>query len=258
MFTGMMGGSVLAQTSLPLPMMSDQFSAASDAEKRPMRSSEVGEDFLDDDLDELDEDIEIADPLEYWNRAMFHFNDKLYFWVFKPVATGYKAVVPTPIRGNFQNFFNNLGGPIRFVNCFLQGKMASGGKEICRFVINSTAGIGGLWDLASRHEELKQVADEDLGQTLGYYRMGNGFYLVWPFLGSSTLRDSIGMAGDMFLDPITYVNPTEAALGLRTFDAVNQTSFRIGDYEAFKEAAIEPYEAFRDAYIQHRASKVKK
>jgi len=98
--------------------------------------------------------------------------------------------------------------------------------------------------------------EEDLGQTLGSYGIGNGFYIVWPILGPSTLRDSMGMVGDWFLNPVSYVEPTETYLEIRAVETVNETSFKIGDYESLKEAAIDPYVALRNAYIQHRKKKV--
>jgi phospholipid-binding lipoprotein MlaA len=223
----------------------------------------VGAEFLDDNLDFLDEedgdvedDIQIADPLAPWNKVMFQFNDKLYFWMLKPVAKGYRAVVPHVVRNSVKNFFVNLAFPARFVNSLLQAKDQNATDELGRFLFNSTVGVLGFWDAAGKfYPDLKPVS-EDLGQTLGRYRMGNGFYIVWPVLGPSTLRDSVGLFGDRFLNPVTYVEPTEASLGISAYDKVNGISFRIGDYEALKDAAIDPYDAFRDAYIQYRSKKV--
>lgn len=222
-----------------------------------------------DDLDDLDEDLadledefadaavetDIADPLAPFNRAMFYFNDKLYFWVLKPVARGYSAVVPSPVRTGVKNFFHNLGFPMRFVNCLLQGKEAAAGREFSRFFVNTTVGVLGLWDVGT--SQLKfDPAEEDFGQTFGSYGIGHGFYIVWPFLGSSSLRDSVGMVGDRFLRPTTYLSPTEVSLAVGGFRIVNETSFRIGDYEALKKAAIDPYEALRSFYAQFRRVQV--
>jgi phospholipid-binding lipoprotein MlaA len=98
--------------------------------------------------------------------------------------------------------------------------------------------------------------DEDLGQTFGFYGIGNGFYIVWPFLGSSSLRDSVGLLGDRFLNPVSYVKPWEVSIGITGYQIVNRTSFKIGDYEAVKEAAIDPYEALKDGYIQYRTKRI--
>jgi len=204
---------------------------------------------------EENEVVRIADPIRPWNTAMYHVNDKLYFWLLKPVAQGYSAVVPEDIRLSVSNFFENLTTPIRFVSCVLQLKMKKAGNELVRFVYNSTAGIGGLADVAKTDLDIKRH-DEDLGQTFGHYGVGQGFYIVWPVLGPSSLRDTVGMVGDWFLDPVYYVNPLEASLGISAYDRVNETSFHIGDYEDLKKAAIDPYVSIRDAYTQHRKKKV--
>ena len=224
---------------------------------------QVDAEFLDNNLDFLDEEegdtqagTRIADPLAPWNKVMFQFNDKLYFWILKPVAKGYRAVVPQVVRNSVKNFFVNLAFPARFVNSLLQAKDQNATDELGRFLFNSTVGVLGFWDAAGKFYPDLNPVSEDLGQTLGRYRMGNGFYIVWPVLGPSTLRDSVGLFGDRFLNPVTYVEPTEASLGINAYDKVNGLSFHIGDYEALKDAALDPYEAFRNAYIQYRSKKV--
>jgi phospholipid-binding lipoprotein MlaA len=220
-----------------------------------------GEDFLGENIDFfLDEETEeevvrVADPLSPWNRAMFHFNDRFYFWILKPLAKGYRAVIPTPVRSGVKNFFHNLTTPIRMASCILQGKGSAAGTEFARFMINSSVGVLGFGDPAKSWFKLNP-REEDLGQTLATYGIGDGFFIVWPILGPSTLRDSVGMVGDWFLNPVSYVQPTEAYLGITAVKTVNETSFRIGDYESLKQAAIEPYTAFRNAYIQYRKKKV--
>jgi phospholipid-binding lipoprotein MlaA len=198
----------------------------------------------------------IADPLAPWNRAMFHFNDKLYFWVLKPTAQGYKAVTPDIVRSGVKNFFHNLTAPIRFVNCLLQGKSEAAGAELGAFMVNTVVGVLGFGNPAAKDPRLKPH-EEDFGQTLAVYGVGDGFYIVWPFFGPSTLRDSVAMGGDYFLSPMSYLNSIEASAGIRFYDTINSTTFRIGDYESLKEAAVNPYEAFRNAYIQYRQGKIK-
>lgn len=198
----------------------------------------------------------IADPLERVNRAFFVFNDKAYYWVLKPVARGYSAVVPQMWRVSVRHFFSNLAMPIRFVNNVLQGKVKGAGTELLRFGINSTIGMAGLFDPATTGFHIA-ARDEDLGQTLGRYGLGGGFYIVWPLLGPSTARDTVGMAGDGFLDPVNYLTDTWAVVGVKAFKTENNVSLSIGDYEALTESALDPYVAVRDAYIQNRAQKVR-
>ncbi len=213
---------------------------------------------LEEDLDYLMEDEEfdeIADPLEPVNRLFFHFNDKLYFWVLKPVAKGYAYIVPESARIGVKNFFNNIETPIRLVNNILQFKLKPAGKEVVRFGANSTLGVLGFFDYAKDHMDMP-MQDEDLGQTFGVWGAGPGFYINWPILGPSSLRDSIGYVGDSFLDPVSYVTPTRDRLAIKAGDTVNRVSLRIGDYEGIKEDAIDPYAAFRDIYYQYRKSKI--
>lgn len=216
--------------------------------------------YLDDEMmDELDEPHEsIADPLEPINRAFYHFNDKLYFWVLKPAAKGYSAVVPEPARRGVKNFFNNISFPVRFVNCIFQGKFEGAGYEVGRFVINSTLGIAGFMDRATSQFEMPEY-DEDLGQTLGSYGIGHGFFLNLPLLGPSSLTDTIGSAGDAFLEPMNYLDmKTKYDLSIKAVETVNKTSLRIGEYEDLKKSALDPYVAYRDAYYQYRQSQIKK
>lgn len=217
---------------------------------------------LDEDLDFLDEEIEeekiveVPDPLQGFNRAMYTFNDRLYFWVLKPVARGYRAAVPEQARISVRDFFYNLLFPVRFVNCLLQANFNGAAVEVSRFMTNTIVGIGGLFDVATKGPKLPKQ-NEDLGQTLGAWGFGNGFYLHWPIFGPSSPRDTAGLVGDLFLDPVSYVQPWYVSVGINAYKKVNNTSLTIGDYEALKEAAIDPYIAVRDAYFQYRDKQVK-
>jgi phospholipid-binding lipoprotein MlaA len=196
----------------------------------------------------------VADPIEPWNRAMYRFNDKLYFWLLKPTAQGYKYVVPEGFRVMISSFYENLKAPIRIVNNLLQGKPASAGCELSRFLINSTVGLGGFKDCAKECFGMTG-RDADFGQTLGKYGLGFGIYIVWPFLGPSSARDTVGTAGDWLLDPTSYVGSgsiSPEGIGLKAHERVNYTSLHIGGYETLKKAAIDPYVAMRDAYVQFR------
>jgi phospholipid-binding lipoprotein MlaA len=196
--------------------------------------------------------IEVSDPLEPVNRAFFHFNDKMYFWVLKPVSKGYGKVVPQPARLCVKNFFSNLTTPVRLVNCALQAEFEGAWVELERFAINTTVGVAGFGDPA-RHRWGLQKRDEDFGQTLGRYGLGPSIYINWPVLGPSNVRDTVGYVGDIFLDPVFYLVPQfEYSVGIKAYETVNGTSLRGNDYEDFKDAAIDPYVALRDAYYQYR------
>jgi len=201
----------------------------------------------------------IPDPIERFNRFFFKVNDKLYFWVFKPVAQGYGWVLPRSARLSVQNFFWNVYSPVRMVNCGLQGEFKEASVELSRFGINTTIGVAGLFDPAKKwfHLEMK---DEDFGQTIGCYK-GPGFYLTLPFAGSTSLRDGIGSFVDRCIVPSFYVLTHYSfpyVYGAEILGAVNRTSLRIGEYEALKRAALDPYVSVRDAYNQHREDLIKR
>lgn len=207
------------------------------------------------------EELHIADPIEPFNRAMYHFNDKVYFWVWKPLAHGYKYVVPEGLRGIFSSFYENIKAPIRIVNNLLQGKPQFAAIELVKFFINSTLGVGGLRDCAKECFGINGRY-ADFGQTLGKYGVGFGFYLVVPFLGPSSPREGIGWLVDWTLRPTTYINTSEwfspISIGLYVHEKINDTSFHLGEYEMIKEAAIDPYVAMRDIYIQYRTKLIER
>lgn len=203
------------------------------------------------------EEVTIADPIEPVNRAIFQFNDKFYFWLLKPAAQGYNYVVPEPVRVSVKNFFKNVTMPVRFVNSLLQGKFKGAGTELARFGINTTIGLVGFFDVAKTRFDISPQ-ERDFGQTLGVYGMGGLMYIVWPFLGPSTVRETIGLAGDSFLDPVSYIEPVEAAFGVSAYERINKVSLSLGEYEDMKAASVEPYIGVRDAYIQYRKGLIKK
>jgi len=220
------------------------------------------ESFTDEEFDLLEEEldegqVEIDDPLEGFNRLMFGLNDTLYFWIFKPVAQTYEGVVPEPGRIGIRNFFQNVSTPVRYVNCLLQGKGPAADIELRRFLVNTTVGVLGFGDPARDQYGLEPTW-EDLGQTLGVYGMDSGFYIVWPLLGPSTVRDSLGMVGDVFLNPVRYVRPRETSIIISATRGINQSSFHIDEYEEFKAAFLEPYVAMREAYVHNRAESIKR
>jgi phospholipid-binding lipoprotein MlaA len=219
------------------------------------------EELADEDFDFLEEELaektlEVPDPLEPLNRLMFGVNDTLHFWLLEPCANVCKEVVPEPARLGIRNFFSNLTTPVRYVSCLLQGKGDAAGTELDRFLINTTVGILGFGDPAQDQYGVEPPAREDLGQTLAVHGLDNGFYLVLPLLGPSTLRDSAGLVGGMFLNPVFYVEPAETAISISAGKNINERSFHIGEYENFKTAAVDPYVAMRQAYIQYRDKQI--
>ena len=190
---------------------------------------------------------------------MYHFNDRLYFWVLKPVTQVYSHIIPEDFRIIFGNVYDNLWAPSRMLNNLLQLRFKAAGNELIRFLVNSVAGMAGVGDVARDALGIKKQ-EADFGQTLGHYGIGHGFYLVLPVFGPSSLRDGVGLAGDRFMYPLTYVSSSdltfEESTGIYAHEKVNDTSFKIGDYESFKESAIDPYVSMRDAFVQHRKKKV--
>jgi len=197
----------------------------------------------------------VSDPLEPYNRAITTFNDKAYFWALKPVAKGYGKIVPESVRIAIDRCFKNAKFPIRFINNLLQLKFKELGIETARFIINSTIGIAGFADPARSWFHL-EPCEEDFGQTLGHYHMGSVFHIVWPFIGPSNLRDTIGMAADIFSQPITYLLDWYILFGIRAFEKINYTSLHIGEYETMKKEALDYYIFIRDAYEQMRIKRI--
>lgn len=201
----------------------------------------------------------VKDSIQPFNRAMFTFNDKVYYWFFRPLSNGYKAVLPEVARLGVRNFFINIRMPVRFFNCVFQGKFKGAGTEALRFVINTTVGGAGFSDPAKKYFKL-DIHEEDFGQTLGKYNVGAGTFIELPLLGPSNVRDAIGLLGDIALDPITlltFVSPF-ASTGASSYNTLNDVSIDKGDtYESLVEQAIDPYIAVQDAYSQNRTKKIR-
>lgn len=206
-----------------------------------------------------EEELTIADPLYYFNKGIWHFNDFVFLYIGEPAARGYNKILPETIRGGVTNFFSNWYTPVRLVSCLLQAKWEEAGTEGGRFLINTTFGILGFADVAEEEEWTGwKVADEDVGQVFGRWGIGHGFYLVLPLMGPSSARDGVGKIGNSFLDPITYIDikPWEyyTIVGYREFANYAPNA---GEYTKFKEMSLDPYTAMRNAYIQYRARKVR-
>ena len=232
--------------------------AAADSDADNKETVVAADDFYDDGLlflDEGEEVLDVYDPLEPINRGIFWFNDKLYFYLLKPVAKGYRWVMPDPLMLGIGNFFSNLASPMRIINAGLQGKFGDAGNELTRFAVNTTIGIGGLFDTAKDHFNLKKK-DEDTGQTLGYYGIGPGPYLVLPFFGPSSFRDGAGLLADSRMDLTYYLWEDRdywAAIILKT---VNTVALDKDTYEGIKRDALDPYLFVRDAWTQYRKNLV--
>ena len=207
-------------------------------------------------FDEEEEQYSVSDPLEPLNRGIFWINDKLYFYLLKPVARGYRWAVPEPWRVAVQNVFSNLASPVRIVNSGLQGKFMVAGNELTRFFVNTTLGIGGLFDPARDHFDIRKH-DEDTGQTLGHYGVGPGFYLVLPLLGPSDARDAIGTFADLRMNLVYYLFEDWTYYEVKGYEKINDLSLDKDTYESIKKDALDPYLFVRDAYMQYRENKVR-
>ena len=196
------------------------------------------------------------DPLEGVNRGVYKFNDVTDKVILKPIATGYKAITPTPVRKGVNNFFNNLGSITTVLNDLLQFKFAHAFTDAGRFVINSTFGIAGLIDVAGM-DNIPQHK-EDFGQTLGYWGASNGAYLVLPILGPSSVRDTTGLVFDTFTtDPITYVHRggnVATSNWLRAAQFIDKRTQLLDAKDLVDDASLDPYAFARDAYLQRRDS----
>jgi len=194
------------------------------------------------------------DPLEGFNRAMFSLNDFLDRAVFKPLAQGYKLIVPSPVDKGVTNFFNNLEDVTSAINSLLQFKIGHAATDLTRVVVNSTVGIGGLFDVATRLD--LQRHKEDFGQTLGVWGVASGPYLVLPVLGPSSGRDAVGVVVDWFADPFTYMQDDTVRWSLRGLDLVDTRADLLNASRVLDQAALDPYSFVRDAYLQRRRSMV--
>ncbi len=195
------------------------------------------------------------DPLEGFNRGVYKFNDVADKAVIKPVAGAYKAVLPSPVRSGVNNFFSNLNTFVSVINDLLQFKFDKAAEGAGRFVINSTFGIAGLVDVASMDGIEKR--NEDFGQTLGHWGVGSGAYIVLPFLGPSSVRDTTGLVVDtLAFDPISYVEDPATRNVARTIKLIDKRAQYLPASDLLDEAALDPYAFMRDAYFQRRNSQI--
>ena len=194
------------------------------------------------------------DPLEPLNRNIYKFNDAIDGAVIKPVATGYRDVMPDMVRTAVGNFFSNLDDVVVLLNDLLQFKLERAVSDFSRLVWNTTAGIAGLFDIATPMGLPKH--QEDFGQTMGYWGIGNGPYLVLPFFGPSTLRDAIGKVADANFDPVLQHDPVPERNSAIAIDSIDTRSRLLNAEEILDEASLDRYVFLRDAYLQRRIGMV--
>ena len=197
------------------------------------------------------------DPWEGFNEKMFTFNrEVLDRFLLKPAATAWDFLLPDLVQKSVQNFFDNLAVVRRVVNNALQGKVTGAATELARFSINSTIGVGGLFDMAKVSFGIEQ-SDEDTGQTFGVWGMGPGPYLVLPFLPPLTVRDGVGYAFDAAMTPYIYFIPWYASFAGTATNIVNERSLNLDRFERVAETTVDLYSAVRNAYLQRRAAAIK-
>ncbi|MDH5358104.1 MAG: VacJ family lipoprotein [Gammaproteobacteria bacterium] len=196
----------------------------------------------------------VNDPLEGYNRAMYKFNDLLDRAITKPAAKGYDAIVPDPISKGISNFFSNLNEITVILNDLLQLKFGQAFHDTGRFVLNSTVGVAGLFDVAGYSGYEKH--DEDFGQTLGVWGVKPGPYFVLPFFGPRNIRDTFGLIGDAFTDPVNYLDDPATRNGLYALRIIDNRANLLSVEKVLDEAAIDEYSYVRGAYLQRRQNLV--
>ena len=208
-----------------------------------------------------------TDPWESFNSRMFRFNHEVLDRYFlKPVAKGWDFVLPDAVQRSLRNAVDNTNFMTRLVNSLAQGKFGGAGRVLARVSINTTIGLGGLFDVAGAGFGIER-SDEDTGQTLGFYGVGPGPYLVLPLLPPMNVRDGFGSILDRAMNPINYLIPfvanadagttAGALIGITLTDAINQRSLNLETFEGIEQAVIDLYSAVRDGYQQKREAKIK-
>ena len=194
------------------------------------------------------------DPFEPVNRGIYKFNERVDKAVLRPTARAYRAVLPSFVRQSVSNVFSNVGDVRVMLNNTLQGKFTTAYSDFGRVAINSTLGVLGLFDIAS--EAVIEKHQEDFGQTLGWWGIPNGPYIMLPLLGPSSVRDTGGFVVDYLTDPIAYVDPSRAHNQLEVTRFVNRRAELLDAKTVLDKAALDPYEFTRDAYLQRRRNLV--
>lgn len=228
----------------------------SESEVQQLEETVVEDTYLDPFTDETNAQV-IRDPWEPMNAKVFSFNLNVDRYVLKPVATGYAWIVPDPVERAIGRAIMNIRFVPRTINDVLQWKWENAGVEVSRFLINSTVGLAGLFDVAGDYLDLKAVPEEDFGQTLAKHGVQPGPYLVLPLLPPTTVRDGIGTVGDLFLDPLNYFLPFVPQASMRATEIVNERSQNLELYEGVEIATLDMYSAVREAYSQKRSKAIR-
>jgi len=227
-------------------------------------SLELTEDEPSDFDDEFTEEEVTSDPFSGYNRFMTGFNDKLYSYAFNPISKVYAFILPNALQQGISNMFYNIKFPVRFTNNLLQGKFQNTLEESERFILNSTIGVIGLFDVATHYWHIPSH-HEDFGQTLGYYGFGSGYHIVLPLLGPSNIRDIVGLTFDGYASPIVYQSRLQnyniagnlyESTGLYTLDMINLNALNPTAYETLKKDAMDLYPFLKNAYEQKRSSDI--
>jgi len=230
--------------------------------------NEFEEEFLEDfeDFGNNSEKTDHNDPLEPLNRTIFVFNETFDQYFFEHVARTYRLVIPKKARSSIRNFLTNLSKPVSFANSVAQGKLDNSLATLSSFLINSTVGVFGLFDVADSNGI--KYEQEDFGQTLGYYGINSGIYLVLPFKGPSSLRDSSGLLADSLISPIGFNSlqfgqkedfiDDDTRIGIGVMSAVDTRESLIHIIDDIRKDSFDPYVTIRSAYTQNRVDKIKK
>ncbi len=198
----------------------------------------------------------VYDPWETFNATMFAFNYRVDLYLLRPVATVYNTVIPAEVQNSLGNVFYNAGFVSRFFNNIFQGKFSEAGEETQRLLLNSTLGVGGLFDVATHMFGMEAPPTEDTGQTLAVYGVPSGPYLIVPLMPPLTVRDAVGLASDMVLDPVNYFVPFFPNMGLNVTERFNDRSRTLKTFEGIESSSVDLYGAVRRGYWDRRSSDI--
>ena len=210
------------------------------------------------DQDALADYNETNDPLEPTNRAIYAFNNGLDTVIMRPAAQAYRFLIPAPVRGGIHNVLSNLGTPVQLGNDMLEGKPRRAGDTTMRFLINTTAGVLGIFDVAKGWGYPDH--DADFGMTMALWGLPEGPFLFLPVFGPSDPRDAVGLGVNAAMDPFTWVGQGTAVRALDwsrfAMNGLDQRERHLDDIDSIKKTALDPYATFRSLYRQHRRAQI--